>query len=150
MYRCILVPIDGSPCARAGLDHALRLAQDCRATLRLLYVIDKTTAVASEEIGPQAREAILGALRIHGRSVLDHALMQAREMTLVAEGALVEVSSGRVADAIVKAAHDAACDLIVMGSHGRRGISRLMLGSDTELVLRAGAVPVLVVPGGEG
>jgi nucleotide-binding universal stress UspA family protein len=57
--------------------------------------------------------------------------------------------AGRVADAIVNAATERGCDIIVMGSHGRRGVKRMLLGSDAELVLRMSRMPVLIVPSHE-
>ena len=70
---------------------------------------------------------------------------QARQQGVQAETVLVEFPPGRVADSIVEQAVQHGCDLIVMGSHGRRGLRRMMLGSDAELVLRTSRVPVLVV-----
>jgi nucleotide-binding universal stress UspA family protein len=145
MYRKILVPTDGSDCAGAGLEHAIKLAQQCGASLRLLTVIDLAT-VAADWAGAEAWQTLLSSLREHSRGVLEAAQRRASEAGLACESEAVELPAGRVADAIVTAASDCGCDLIVMGSHGRRGVSRVLLGSDAELVLRSSRVPVLVVP----
>ena len=146
MYRNILVPTDGSACADAGLEHAIKLAKSCGASLRLLTVIDLTT-VASDWTGAEAWEKILTGLRGYSAEVLERAQRPVKEAGLDVQSETVELPNGRVADAIVNVASNRRCDLIVMGSHGRRGFSRALLGSDAELVLRSSRVPVLVVPG---
>ena len=145
MYRRLLVPIDGSEGASAGLEQAVALARTCGAKLRLLFVADLTT-VASEGTGPDTWSALVDAQRRHGNATLDAASRVALEAGLISEQEVVELSSGRVADAIVKTARERGCDLIVMGTHGRRGLERMLLGSHAELVLRLSTVPVLVAP----
>ena len=147
MYRKILVPTDGSDCAGVGLEHAIKLARQCGASLRLLTVIDLAT-VAADWGGSEAWQTLLSSLREYSRGVLEGAQRRAGEAGLAFESETIELRAGRVADAIVTAAADRGCDIIVMGSHGRRGVSRVLLGSDAELVLRASGVPVLVMPCG--
>ena len=84
-------------------------------------------------------------LRETGTKVLEQAATIARRAEVSTEQRLLETVGGRAADEIVKQAKDWPADLIVMGTHGRRGLKRLVLGSDSELVLRLSSVPVLLV-----
>ena len=84
-------------------------------------------------------------LHQYGQGLLDDAKALARSAGLEVETRLRDLKGGRVADAIVLEAKSTVCDLIVIGTQGRRGISRAMLGSDAENVLRESPVPVLLV-----
>ena len=144
MYRKILVPLDGSEFATQGLDHAIELARTCGAPLSLLHVID-TYPMGMEWADAATWNTLVDGWRAQGQSLLDAARAKAQANGVAAETLLVEFPPGRVADTIVAQAQAQGCDLIVMGSHGRRGLGRMMLGSDAELVLRTSHVPVLVV-----
>jgi len=144
MYKRILVPIDGSETAARGLAEAISLARELKATLRLLnltsdvvQMIAMTSAIDYEKF----REG----LSQHGQRLLANAGAQARLLVVTAETSLRDVGGGRVADAIVDEARRSRCDLIVIGTHGRRGVSRAMLGSDAENVVRSSPVPVLLI-----
>jgi nucleotide-binding universal stress UspA family protein len=152
MFRKILVPLDGSDCSEAGLAHAIELAKASGAALRLLHVIDvypPGMAMGVEWGGAEAWQTMIDAARVQASAVLDRGVAAARAQGVAAESAVVEFPAGRVADTIVEEATGHGCDLIVMGSHGRRGFTRLMLGSDAERVLRTTSVPVLIVRGPE-
>ena len=84
-------------------------------------------------------------IREHSEVLLARACKTAAEAGVAAEPVLREVALGRVADVVVDEARKSSCDLIVMGTHGRRGFSRLALGSDADLVARTSPVPVLLV-----
>lgn len=144
-YKRILVPVDGSPTSRNGLDEAAKIARESGSRLLLLHVIDDTVAFSSPE--GAGVNVVLDALRASGRSALAEAAEHARRAKLQAETALLEKATGRVADAIVDQAKRWRADLIVMGTHGRRGVNRLLLGSNAELVVRSSTIPVLLVPG---
>jgi nucleotide-binding universal stress UspA family protein len=144
LYTHILVPLDGSPTADRGLQEAIHLASALNSKLRLLHLIDDFPMLA--DLSTIASfEAGLQRMRQYGESVLAKALAQATMAGVEAETVLREVTQGRVADVVIEEAGKAACDLIVMGTHGRRGISRLALGSDAERVVRGSTVPVLLV-----
>lgn len=144
LYAHILVPMDGSPTADRGLREAIRLASALGSKLRLLHVIDdfpmlvELSTISSFEAGMQQ-------MRQYGESVLTKALSEATAADVQAQTVLREITQGRVADAVIDEAAKTACDLIVMGTHGRRGLGRLALGSDAERVVRGSAVPVLLV-----
>ena len=149
-YKRILVPVDGSPTSNKGMEEAIRLAKTSRARLRLLHVVEQTVAFSAPEvaidIGP-----ILDSLRAAGRRRLASIERRARGSGARLESALVENFGMRVADAVIAEAKRWRADLIVMGTHGRRGLQRALVGSDAELVVRYSPVPVLLVPpGGRG
>lgn len=146
-FKRILVPVDGSAVSERGLKQAGKLAHVYGARLRLLHVVAEYAAYASTEasidIGP-----ILEGLREGGRKTLERIARRARGLAPRIETSLIENPGGRVADSIVKEAKRWRADVIVMGTHGRRGVKRMLLGSDAELVSRYSPVPVLLVPGG--
>ncbi len=146
MFRRILVPVDGSPAAALGLKTALRLAKDQRARLRLVHVIDEATAVGSMDAGVDVG-AIVEALAKTGRAILERSRRAAARAGVAPDAMIYESVAGTAADTILADARKWRADLIVMGTHGRRGIRRLVLGSDAEQVVRGATVPVLLVRG---
>ena len=143
MYQRILVPVDGSHTSSAGLQEAIRIAIDQRAHLRLISVVDELV-VAQQFEGFNANE-LIDALRESGEKAIANALALTRKHDLKADASIVETMGTRVSDVIVREAKKWKADLIVMGTHGRRGINRVVLGSDAEAVLRDTPVPVLMV-----
>ena len=144
-YKRILVPVDGGSTSDKGLDEAARLARGKGAQCLLLHIVDDTVAFSSPE--GAGVNLVLDALRGSGQQVLEKAAARARRAKLQAKTLLVDNFTGRVAEAIVDQAKRWRADLIVMGTHGRRGVNRLLLGSNAELVIRNSTVPVLLVPG---
>jgi nucleotide-binding universal stress UspA family protein len=144
-YKRILVPVDGSPTSAKGLKEAIKLARESRARLRLLYVVEEYAAFAAPELGANVGP-LLDALAAAGRKKLARIERSVRAAGARPETALVEDYGGRVADAIVQQAKRWRADLIVMGTHGRRGVKRVLLGSDADLVVRYSPVPVLLIP----
>lgn len=144
-YKRILVPVDGSNISANGLLEAIKLAKGGRAKVMLLHVVEEYSAFAAPEVGVDVSpllEAMLGA----GRKTLARIERKARSAGVRPESVLVENVGGRVADEIVWQAKRWRADLIVIGTHGRRGLQRALLGSDAELVARYSPVPVLLVP----
>jgi nucleotide-binding universal stress UspA family protein len=144
MYRKILVPLDGSATAEAGLREAIALAAALRARLCLLNVFVDLPLLAEVSAAVISQE-VHARLQQHGRELLAKAEDAAKEGGAEAESVLHESADGSVADAIVSEAARLGCDLIVMGTHGRRGLRRLTLGSDAEQVVRHSVVPVVLV-----
>jgi nucleotide-binding universal stress UspA family protein len=144
MYRKILVAVDGSAPSLRGLTEAIGLAKALGSELRLVHVVNE---FIDGVYGPGAMyyDHVLAALREAGAGVLQKAVGIVRKEGLEPEHKLIEIVGGRIADQIVKDATDWRADLIVLGTHGRRGLKRLALGSDAELVLRRSPVPVLLV-----
>jgi len=148
MYRRILVPVDGSDTAERGLDEALKLARDQQATVLLLHVVEEFVLVQSMDIGRVALDRLLDELRESGRAILAAAERKAAAAGVAFEGFIEESASVRVADVVVRRARELGADLIVLGTHGRRGLRRVVMGSDAEIVLRYTPVPVLMVRAG--
>ena len=144
MYAKILVPLDGSATAHRGFEEAVALARALGSTLVLTHVVD-TFPIAVEMITTTTWQEIGDGLRKHGQTLLDTACQTATTHGVEAEPQLVEAGGERVADILLAQARDSGCDLIVMGTHGRRGFSHAMLGSDAERVLHEAPVPVLLV-----
>lgn len=144
MYQRILVPLDGSPTAARGLREAIGLAGGQGVRLLFLHVVDDYIML-SEMTSASGYDDMLRGLRQYGLDVLARAKHDAEAAGLHCEILMREVSGKRVADVIAEQATLHNCDLIVMGSHGRRGISRIALGSTAEGVARISPVPVLLV-----
>ncbi len=144
MYHRILVPLDGSAPSERGLREAIRLAADQRATLFLLHVIDRYPMLM-EGASPRSFEDALEQLRVRGHGLLAKASQATADAGVKSETRLHDATPATVADTIIQEAGRLDCDLIVMGTHGRRGVSRLTMGSEAELVVRTSPVPVLLV-----
>jgi nucleotide-binding universal stress UspA family protein len=146
MYKRILVPIDGSETSMLGLREAMRIAGGDGCQLCLFHVVNEL--VLDYSYGGQACGAsLLESLREVGNDILHRAEAIARTQGLAVESVLLECFGGSAADLIVQQATNWHADLIVMGTHGRRGLRRLAMGSDAESVVRASSVPVLLVRG---
>jgi nucleotide-binding universal stress UspA family protein len=149
MFHRILVPIDGSPTSNRGLDKAIGLASDQHAKILLLHVVDELAVTGGADsmmsIPPSYIDQFMRALRAAGRKLLTRAEAKVRKHGIEVEVVLVETLGRRVADLIVRQAKKWPADIVVLGTHGRRGLSRVVMGSDAELVLRETPVPVLLV-----
>ncbi|HEY8250961.1 MAG TPA: universal stress protein [Burkholderiales bacterium] len=145
-YRKILVAVDGSPASSKGLREAIRLARAERAKLLILHVVDEFQAFAAMDglVGAPGAD-LLSALREGGKRILAKAVGIALKQKIKPKGILREMLSGPAAYPIVREARKLRADLIVLGTHGRRGVRRLVLGSDAEQVVRSASVPVLLV-----
>lgn len=136
--------VDGSAASMKGLREALRIARDDRAQVLLLHVVNELYAFATLD-GAAPAVDLVPALREGGRRTLDKAKALADKAGVSAKTILRETLGGAAADTIVREARKQRADLVVLGTHGRRGIRRLVLGSDAEQVVRASPVPVLLV-----
>ena len=143
MYRHILVPLDGSPLSDLAVEEGLKLARSVGARVTLLTVVDMypAMAMASAEL-TQALADYPKRLREYSQGLLDLAAAKAKKAGVEAQTRLVE--SAQPFKVIIDTAEQQGADLIVMASHGRRGLSGLVLGSETVKVLTHSTVPVLV------
>ena len=145
-YRKILVAVDGSAASNKGLREALRLAKAERAKLCLLHVLDEFYAFAGYDgLGPM--QDLIPSFREGGERILAKAKAVAAKSRVPTQTVMREVIGGPAAGPIVREAKKQRADLIVLGTHGRRGVRRLVLGSDAEQVVRTASVPVLLVRG---
>jgi nucleotide-binding universal stress UspA family protein len=144
MYQRILVGVDGSPTSIRGLDEAIRLAKATGAQLLLVHVLN-SLILESEVASTAYYQALADSIRASGANILENAAMLAHEAGVSFEQKMVEKIGAHAWQEIVAQAKDWKADLIVVGTHGRRGLERLVMGSDAELVLRHSPVPVLMV-----
>ena len=145
MYQRILVPVDGSSTSGRGLTEALKLAKLTGASLRLLHVVDELYAAVSMPGFGEANIDVLEMLKEGGHKVLQAAQQQAQAEQVAAEAVLLESYSGRLHEHVAAQAKEWGADIVVLGSHGRRGVGRMVLGSDAEQIIRNSEIPVLVV-----
>jgi nucleotide-binding universal stress UspA family protein len=137
MFRNILVAVDGSPHASAGLDLAVDLAQRYQATLMLLHAFPHV----SDLLGTPQYEHLLAARTLIGTQLLESARAQIGDAVPV-ETQLIE---GPAAPAILRVAEDERVDLIVIGSRGHGQIGGLLLGSVSSVIAQRAECPVLIV-----
>ena len=144
MYRKILVPLDGSVTSQQGLKQAIRLARESGARLRLVHVVDETPTIGMIEGGVDITPVVRELMR-SGRELLARGQRLAEKAGVQAETAIHESLGGAAADTILTEAKKWHADVIVMGTHGRRGLRHVVLGSQAERVVHRSAVPVLLV-----
>ena len=146
MFKNILVAIDGSRTSGLGLDKAIELAKDQEATLYLLHVVDDHALLRSgaTQEGTYV-DGLLEALRENGRKIIAEAEARVRKHDIRSKSILIENLGSRISDLILNQVRELNADLIVLGTHGRRGVRRLVMGSDAEGVVRETTVPVLLV-----
>jgi nucleotide-binding universal stress UspA family protein len=145
VYRRILVPVDGSASSNRGLEHALKLAKDQHARVRLLNVVDEMSVLPMMYGYPNDINTVIDSMRDAGKQVVEDGSARAERAHVQVDTVVVEAKGRVVSDAILEQARKFRADLIVMGTHGRRGLNRMLLGSDAERVLRSTDVPVLLV-----
>jgi nucleotide-binding universal stress UspA family protein len=149
MYANILLSTDGSDVARTGIQHGIALAKALNAKVTVITVtealpIDYGSGHASGWIPSKEEiDSFDAASKERASKVLDEVRVMAEQSGVSAE--LLHVPDAHPATSIIETAKSRGCDLIVMGSHGRRGLRKLFLGSQTSEVLADGSVPVLVV-----
>jgi nucleotide-binding universal stress UspA family protein len=136
-YRSILVPYDGSPFSRAALDRACELAKVDDAAVTILYAVPRY----EEMVGFLRTEGIRARLAEEAEKIVGEASRLAGGRGVAA----TTVADGPAADAVVEAVKKSGHDLVVMGSHGHRGVERALLGSTAERVILNAPCPVLVV-----
>lgn len=142
MFNRILLPTDGSKAVRPAVEAALNLAKTYNAALHVLFVVDQPVSVSGTGEGFSGLDNLLDALEEEGRHALDAIKDQAEDSDVEVTAA---VQRGNPHDDILTYATEHSIDLIVMGTHGRTGVKRALLGSVTEDVVRHAEVPVLTV-----
>jgi len=145
MFKRILVAVDASEISNLALQAAIRLASEQQASLRIAHVID-TTDINSEHLD---HSSMLESLTQNGQSILGKAETTATAAGVAVETSLVKIETmnQRISEAIASEAEAWPADLIVIGTHGRRGLTRLFLGSVAEGTARLATKPVLLIPG---
>jgi nucleotide-binding universal stress UspA family protein len=146
MYDRILVPVDGSPTSEAGLEETIRLASLTRSRMLLRHAVDAAVSLSAQAAA--FTTSVYDALHQGGKEILARAKLTAKEAGIAAETTLIDTRAERVSDRVVDHARKWQADLIVIGTHGRRGVGRLLLSSDAEQIVRTSPVRVLLVRAG--
>jgi len=147
MYKRILVPVDGSSTSDVALREAIKFVIDQKAELRIIHVIEDVVPMWDVEL--LNINEIREALRQAGGTMLAKAEAVARDAGIKAETRLIESTpvGVRIASVIAAEAKAWPADMIMIGTHGRRGVDHLLMGSVAEGVVRISPVPVLLIRG---
>lgn len=141
MFTKIFCPVDGSEISNRGQAAAIRLAQEQRAALRFFHATDLGPTLLATAV----TEEVFEQLRGDGQALLDRAVAAARAQGVAAEGQLAEIINQRAGTLIVDEATAFGADLIVMGTHGRRGLGKLLIGSDANTVIGTCQTALLLI-----
>ena len=150
MYQRILVPVDGSTTSSKGLGEAIQLAKLTGGSLRLIHAIDILSFATGFEPYSVYAGDLVPKMREVGEQILAEAEARVAAGGVRVDTLLFENLSMRVSDLVIEQAKAWAADLIVIDTHGRRGMGRFLLGSDAEQIVRMAPVPVLLVRASEG
>ena len=141
MYKRILVPVDGSDTSNKALAAALQLAREGGGRVRFLHTFDDLAYLNGYVMGAEALQTV----REYATRTLADAMAAAASAGVPADSKLLEVFGQRLGEVVADEARAFEADLVVVGTHGRRGIGRVLLGSGAEQVIRLAPVPVLAV-----
>ena len=142
-FQKILVPVDGSSTSNKALDYALKLAKEDHSQVRALHSIDELGYLSSYEYSGELVENA----RKNGTQVLQNAVIAAQALNVPADTRLVDQPGQRLGQTVADEAASWGADLVVVGTHGRRGVGRVLLGSGAEQIVRMSPVAVLTVRG---
>jgi nucleotide-binding universal stress UspA family protein len=145
MFNRILVPVDGSATSNKALVAALQLARESGGRVRLLHSFDELAYLTGYEYNPE----VIQQCRGYAEKVLQDALDIAKAGGVPTDTKLMDGPGQRLGEVVAEEARRFEADLIVVGTHGRRGIGRVLLGSGAEQVIRLAPVPVLAIRGEE-
>lgn len=145
-YKNIMLAVDGSDASNAAVQEVIKLVTNQDVHLQVIHVVDESIFYAG---GPSFDYiSLIAELRQQGQTILDSAAHTIESQTSIkVEKSLLELKllQGRMAELIIEKAQDWPADILVLGSHGRRGFSRLFLGSVAENIMRIATMPVLLV-----
>ena len=143
MFKHLLLPTDGSPSSNDAIEKGIQFARDTQARVTGIYVVPEFHVLTYRtDMLEDTRSQFAADCRAHANQYLD--VIQAAAIKAGVTCDAVSVSSDHPFEAIIKTAEEKGCDLIVMASHGRRGVRGLLLGSETHKVLTHSKIPVLV------
>ena len=144
-YQHILVAVDGSPTSNHAVTEAAGLAKASGGRIRLLNVMDPVAHISGFERPEVYSQEVLPRLRSAGEGLLQQARQRVEQQGVPVDTMLIENMDARIAQLVVEHAQAWGADLIVLGTHGRRGLARVLMGSDAEQIARTAPVPVLLV-----
>ena len=151
MYRRILVAVDGSATSRKALTAALEMASYSggRSVIRLIHVLDQMSYFTGLDPYSGQSGAVINAMRGAGEKILADALAIVESAGVAADTVLVDRLGAHLAETVAEQAEKWEASLIVVGTHGRRGVARMLMGSGAEQIIRIAPGPVLVIRGVE-
>ncbi len=144
MYKQILVPVDGSETSLKALDSAISLAKESGGKIRVVHVLEQLAYLSFDPYGSYSAD-VLKAVQESGDKIVSDAVARVQSAGVAADSRVIDKFGALLADAVAEVANEWHADLIVLGTHGRRGMGRLLLGSGAEQVIRFAPVPVLVI-----
>ena len=142
-FHKILLPVDGSTTSNRALDMALKLASGGSVQLHLLHAVDELAYLSGYEYAAD----LFAMARDYGQKILDEAAHKAKAAGVNVDIKLIDLPAQRLGETVATEAREWGADLIVVGTHGRKGIGRVFLGSGAEQIIRLAPVPILVVRG---
>ena len=146
MYQRILVPIDGSATSERALDEAIKFAQQQNSRIELVHVLEDIWYFDNENYLNYAE--LVQTMRYSGEKILAQAQNKFLQAGVMVDIRLLEAQGERVANVIINEAKNSLADLIIIGTHGRSGFSRMLMGSIAEGVVRMANIPILLIRGG--
>jgi nucleotide-binding universal stress UspA family protein len=146
MYQRILVPIDGSATSERALDEAIKFAQQQNSRIELIHVLEDIWYFDNENYLNYAE--LVQTMRYSGEKILAQAQNKFLQAGVMVDIRLLEAQGERVANVIINEAKNSLADLIIIGTHGRSGFSRMLMGSIAEGVVRMAHIPILLIRGG--
>ena len=145
MYQRILVPVDGSATSNAGLAEAIKLAKLTGARVRVLHVVDEMPYLMSADGFGAMTGEVLALVEKAAQAIVEQARATVDASGIPVDTAIFDSLSGRLCDRVAEQVQEWGADVIVLGTHGRGGVGRMLLGSDAEQIVRIATVPVLLV-----
>ena len=145
MYRRILVALDGSETSMRALTASLNLARKGGGRVRMVHVVEELAYLGGFDPYGASSGDLIKVIRENGAKVLANGLAAAQSAGVEADTVLCDNFGERLPEAVADAARQWNADLIVVGTHGRRGIGRVLMGSGAEQIIRLSPVPVLVI-----
>ena len=145
MFKRVLIPVDGSQTSNRALTTALQLARETGGLVRLLYVVEELAHLSGYDQFAVSSADMAAIVRESGQKVLDDSMAIAAAAGVQVDHVLVDTFTQRLGEVVAAAAKAWHADLVVVGTHGRRGIGRVLMGSGAEEIIRLAPVPVLVV-----
>jgi nucleotide-binding universal stress UspA family protein len=145
MYARILVPVDGSPTSEAGLAQAIRLARLSAGRIRLVHLVDELPYIPESAMYGVMVPDLSGPARERGAAMLERWRARVAEAGVPVDTVLLEGVGAHLSEFVEGQVQAWQADVIVLGTHGRRGLARTLIGSGAEQIVRHATVPVLLV-----
>lgn len=149
MYQRILVPVDGSATSNRALAAAIAHAKAFGARLRLVHVVDDAAFLTGYDLYGGGNAVLVEAVRGAAQQTVKDGMQAAKDAGIEADTVVFDKLGERLGESVANAAKLWNADLVVVGTHGRRGLGRVLLGSGAEQIIRLSPVPVLVIRSNE-